>query len=187
MRFEMNVEKVSSSSYSPCSLQWSVLCAWQGVAYTRSWVSNWRRRSGPGRKRTSGGVVARQHKLCSQARPHRPRSSRGPIWVTRLIPQVYQAFQAILLPPLRTPQISPPPQPPSLFTFLLLIPPPVSFLPTLFLIMTSLAVSTSSASSLHSASQLSFHTASSPPSLKPSTATSSASSSQISFSQADEG
>jgi hypothetical protein len=54
-----------------------------------------------------------------------------------------------------------------------------------FLIMTSLAVS-SSASSLHSASPLSFHTASSPPSPKP-LATSSASSSQVSFSQADEG
>ncbi|KAI0285810.1 hypothetical protein BGY98DRAFT_1086994 [Russula aff. rugulosa BPL654] len=51
--------------------------------------------------------------------------------------------------------------------------------------MTSLVVSSSSVSSLHSASQLSFHTASSPPSPKP-LATSSASSSQVSFSQADE-
>ncbi|KAF8498608.1 hypothetical protein F5888DRAFT_1690432 [Russula emetica] len=51
--------------------------------------------------------------------------------------------------------------------------------------MTSLVVSSSGASSLHSASSLSFHTATSPPSPKP-LATSSASSSQVSFSQADE-
>ncbi|KAI0255916.1 hypothetical protein BJV78DRAFT_1279129 [Lactifluus subvellereus] len=51
--------------------------------------------------------------------------------------------------------------------------------------MTTLSVSTSSASSVHSASPLSFHTASAPPSPGPST-TSSASSSQVSFSQADE-
>ncbi|KAH9967234.1 hypothetical protein BC827DRAFT_1172432 [Russula dissimulans] len=51
--------------------------------------------------------------------------------------------------------------------------------------MTELSVSTSWASSVHSTSPLSFHTASSPPSPRPLT-TSSASSSQISFSQADE-
>lgn len=61
-------------------------------------------------------------------------------------------------------------------------------LPSLFslLIMTSLSVSTFKPSSVHSASPLSFHTADSPPSPSPLTA-SSASSSQISFSQADEG
>ena len=50
----------------------------------------------------------------------------------------------------------------------------------------SVSVSTSGASSVYSASPLSFHTASAPPSPPPLT-TSSASSSQISFNQADEG
>lgn len=113
----------------------------------------------------------------------RPRSCLGH---TALYPTFTQAIPAILHPRLRTRQIFPLPQPPSLFPFSTLIPLQSLFFRLTFLIMTSLAVSSSGASSLHSVSSLSFHTASSPPSPKP-LATSSASSSQVSFSQADEG
>ena len=130
--------------------------------------------------------------FCSQARRHRPLFSQRapplplPVWVI----------------PLYTPASPGPSRPSStyssaldgsslslnhclFFPFSLLIPFQSLFFKPSFLIMTSLAVS-SSVSSLHSASPLSFHTASSPPSPKP-LATSSASSSQVSFSQADEG
>jgi hypothetical protein len=117
-----------------------------------------------------------------------PTLSPGPLpssfisGLYRSIPQVHQAIPAIL----RTRRIFPLPQSLSLFSFSSLIPPQSLYFLLSFLIMTSLVVSSSSASSLHSASPLSFHTASSPPSPKP-LATSSASSSQVSFSQADEG
>jgi hypothetical protein len=134
---------------------------------------------------------SRHASFCSQARRHRPLFSQRALpssflsGLYRSIPQVHRAIPAIVLPLLRTRRIFPLPQPQSLFSFSLLIPLQSLFFQLSFLIMTSLAVS-SSVSSLHSASPLSFHTASSPPSPKP-LATSSASSSQVSFSQADEG
>ena len=116
---------------------------------------------------------------------------RGPFFPSSLLSGLYRSIPRFIRPfrpsyqLLRTRRIFPLPQPLSLFPFSLLIPLQSLFFRLSFLIMTSLAVS-SSASSLHSASPLSFHTASSPPSPKP-LATSSASSSQVSFSQADEG
>ena len=144
-----------------------------------------------------GGVewqsaVRRHASFCSQARRHRPLFSqrapplRVPVWV---IPPYTPRFTGAIRPS-STHGSALDGSSLSLnhclfFPFSLLIPLQSLFFQLSFLIMTSLAVS-SSASSLHSASPLSFHTASSPPSPKP-LATSSASSSQVSFSQADEG
>lgn len=132
-------------------------------------------------------TVRRHASFCSQARRHRPLfSQRAPpcLGYTALYPRFtrpsrpssthYSALDGSSLSLNHS----------LFFPFSLLIPFQSLFFQLSFLIMTSLAVS-SSASSLHSAS-LSFHTASSPPSPKP-LATSSASSSQVSFSQADEG
>lgn len=132
-------------------------------------------------------TVRRHASFCSQARRHRPLSSQRPppdlvsLWVIPLYTLSSPGHPGYRPPTLRTRRIFPLPQPLSL-----LIPLQYLFFRLSFLIMTSLALSSSSVSSLHSASLLSFHTASSPPSPRP-LATSSASSSQVSFGQADEG
>lgn len=150
------------------------------------------------RKRTSedssGSQTVRRHpSFCSQARRHRPTPPEGSsplrsscLGHTAIYPRFTRPSRPSSTQLLRTRRIFPLPQPLSLFPFSLLILLQFLFFRLSFLIMTSLVVSTSSVSSLHSASSLSFHTASSPPSPKP-LATSSACSSQVSFSQADEG
>jgi hypothetical protein len=138
-------------------------------------------------------TVRRHASFCSQARRHRPLfSQRAPLQSSLLsglhrpIPQVHKAIPAISTNCSALDGSSLSLNHCLFFPFSPLIPLQSLFFRLSFLIMTSLVASSSSVSSLHSASALSFHTASSPPSPKP-LATSSASSSQVSFSQADEG
>jgi len=139
--------------------------------------------------------VGRHASFCSQARRHRviarsfPRGHLPPSFLSgpyRSIPHLHPGHPGH--PPSTTPHSADLPSPSTTVSFSLstLIPLQSLFFRLTLLIMTSLAVSSSGASSLHYVSSLSFHTASSPPSPRP-LATSSASSSQISFSQADEG